>query len=208
MPRHEFALTMDLTPAFMSRYALRKVAKSRWPSIRRSLLRERGPVCEICKFTAEEPRYIDAHEVFQYPANGAVRLVRIQLLCKRCHDCKHFDHLVRLEAEGIREGGRAGVVIDHFCRVNICTKKKFYDHLTESLRYKRKLELRYSSSLLIDHVHYGPYHERVVETWQRRTQREEEAEDDWDSQFWEPLPDHEFTYTPEGELYGHREPRG
>jgi hypothetical protein len=34
----------------------------------------------------------------------------------------------------------------------------------------------------------------------------EMLEEEWDAQFWEPLPDHELIYTPEGEVYGHRLP--
>jgi hypothetical protein len=41
---------------------------------------------------------------------------------------------------------------------------------------------------------------------QRRSRLKDELEDEWDEQFWEPLPGHELVFTPAGELYGHRGP--
>jgi hypothetical protein len=141
--------------------ALRRVAPGRWPGIRKSLLRERGPICEICGFAAEEPRYIDAHEVFEYPDDGTIRLAGIQLLCKRCHDCKHFDQLLSMEKDGIRDAGRAETVIEHFCGVKGCSRAEFEDNLEASRRRSEELRRRYGSDVPADQVDYGPYDEIV-----------------------------------------------
>jgi len=142
--------------------ALHDVAPGRWPGIRNSLLRERGPVCEICGFVAQESRYIDAHEVFEYPDDGRIRLVGIQLLCKRCHDCKHFDQLLAMEKSGVRERGRSETLIEHFCRVNRCSRVEFGDNLQTSRRRSEELRKRYGSNPSADQVDYGPYQDTVA----------------------------------------------
>ena len=137
--------------------ALRHIALGAWPGIRKSLLKERGPICEICGFVAEEPRYIDAHEVFEYLDDGAIRLARIQLLCKRCHDCKHFDQLLSMEKAGVREAGRSEKVIKHFCHVNGCSRAEFENSLEASRRRTEELRRRYGSDVPADQIDYGPY---------------------------------------------------
>ena len=100
--RKPFILTMDLTPKFMSGYALRKhLSEYRWRKIiKKELVSARGLTCEICPFSANEPKHIDAHEVFEYLADDTVRIADIQLLCTRCHDIKDFAQTERLIAQG------------------------------------------------------------------------------------------------------------
>jgi hypothetical protein len=153
-------LTLTVAPIWTPP-ALRHVAPGRWPRIRKTLLKERGPICEICGFAAEEPRYIDAHEVFEYLDDGTILLAGIQLLCKRCHDCKHFDQLLSMEKAGIREAGRAETVIEHFCRLNGCSRAEFEDSLETSRRRSEELRRRYGSDVPPAQVDYGPYNEIV-----------------------------------------------
>jgi hypothetical protein len=142
--------------------ALRRVVPGKWPGIRKSLLKERGAICEICGFAAEESRYIDAHEVFEYLDDGMIRLASIQMLCKRCHDCKHFDQLLSMEAAGIREAGRAETVIEHSCHVNRCSRADFEENLQASRQRSEELRQIYGSDLSENEVHYGPYHNFVT----------------------------------------------
>jgi hypothetical protein len=135
-------LEMELTPHFMAGFSLPRVAKGRWRGIRKSLLRERGPICEICGFSAENPGLIDAHEVYEYPEDRIVRLVRIQLLCKRCHECKHLDHIERM---GRSE--RVKLLIEHFCAINKCDLKKFQKHYDASWQEKHKTQQIYGLAI-------------------------------------------------------------
>jgi hypothetical protein len=156
-----FKLMMNLTPQFMSHVNIYSVAPEIWPAIRKGLLRERGPVCEICGFVAQERRLIDAHEKFKYLANS-VLLIGIQLLCKRCHDCTHFDHLLRLETAGIRGQGRGELIVEHFCSINECSRTAFDEHYAASQLRRFELQERFGANISLKQVRWGPYQEKVA----------------------------------------------
>ncbi|HEX3754179.1 MAG TPA: hypothetical protein VHV26_03805 [Rhizomicrobium sp.] len=156
----KFKLTIDLTPNFMSEYALRKhVSDHRWRKIiKKGLITARGLACEICDFSTNETSHIDAHEVFEYLADDTVWLADIQLLCTRCHDIKDFAQTERLIAEGVKPSERRQLVLNHFCRVNECTLSEFNEHYDEGRRYVRAIERRYGPNIAHERVHYGAYH--------------------------------------------------
>jgi hypothetical protein len=118
-------------------------------------------------------------EVFEYGGDGIVRLLRIQLLCKRCHDCKHFDHLLRMENSGSREKGRSELIIEHFCRLNACSNAAFEQHFAASERVRWELERKYGPAVPEDRVHYGPYNEQIALARKRRRQ--------WHPNWWQAL---------------------
>jgi hypothetical protein len=153
-----FILKMELTPHFMAGLSLPRVAKDRWPRIRKALLEERGPVCEICGFVAENAGLIDAHEIYEYPESSVVRLVRIQLLCKRCHDCKHLDHVERMGRLA-----RVKLLIEHFCNVNQCALAGFRKHYDNAWDDKNRIQRLYGTVLGEEQINYGEYNERVIE---------------------------------------------
>ncbi len=157
-------LTMDLTPNFMSGYALRKhVSDYRWRKIiKKELVAVRGLICEICSFSTNETKHIDAHEVFEYLADDTVRLADIQLLCTRCHDIKDFAQTERLIAQGVKPPERRQLVIEHFCRVNECTPSEFNEHYDEARRHVRAIEKRYGPIIVHERVHYGDYHDNFL----------------------------------------------
>ncbi len=162
--RKKFILTMDLTPNFMSGSALRKhVGDHRWRKIiRKALVAERGLVCDICRFPARESKIIDAHEVFDYPEDGTVRLVAIQLLCTWCHDIKDFAQMERLIAQRVKRPERRQLIIEHFCHVNECPLAEFDEHYEDARRRVRAIEKRYGPVITPDQVHYGDFHDHYV----------------------------------------------
>lgn len=160
--RKTFILTMDLTPRFMSGYALRKhISEYRWRRIiKKSLAEKRGLVCEICGFSAKIPDLIDGHEAFAYLDDGTVRMVPIQLLCKRCHAIKDFAHTERLISHGV--GLNRQMLIDHFCEKNQCTLADFNEHYDEARRRVHEIEKRYGPIIAHERVHYGDYQDHYL----------------------------------------------
>jgi hypothetical protein len=184
----------------MAPYALRKVAKGRWPSIRRAALRERGSACEICGFVAQETRNIHAHEVYAYDAQSkVVSFGGVQLLCAWCHNCKDFAHFQRMEQVGLGGKLTSEFLIAHYCRINQCSRRTFDRHLKDAWQTKIKLEMAFGQDVKQEQIHYGEYHDRVMASIANRGMMRDTGE------FFDPLPGHELVYAPDGQLYGHRE---
>lgn len=201
MVQRTYPLMMDLTPFFMAPFALRKVAKGRWTSIRRAVLRERGPVCEICGFVAQEARNIHAHEVYEYDVvNKKVRFGGIQLLCAWCHNCKDFAHFQRMERAGLNGKLTSAFLTARYCRVNQCSRQTFDRHLAAAWRTKIGLELAFGQDVKQEQIHYGAYHEKAFASLAHRGMMRD------DDEYFHPLPGHELVYAPDGQLYGHHEP--
>jgi hypothetical protein len=161
---------MELVPNFMSAAALRKhVTEYTWRiRIVKRLRAERGLVCEICGFRAENPGIMDSHEVYEYSEDGSVRLSNIQILCSRCHDIKDFAQTERLIAEGHKPQARRDLIIEHFCRVNSCTLAEFKKHLSEAMCAVQELEKRYGPVLPHDRIDYGPFQDEFMKCQARR----------------------------------------
>ncbi|MEM1659388.1 MAG: hypothetical protein QXK94_10190 [Candidatus Jordarchaeales archaeon] len=136
----KFKLTIELVPTplwFSSLYNLYRNAgiPEEWRRIKAELFRKEGRKCWIC---GREDRRLEAHEFWEYDDERHVqRLVAIHHLCDLCHKVKHIGFWCyteegrrRLRSEGLSEEH----LIEHFCRVNNCSREEFEKHKNEAFR--------------------------------------------------------------------------
>jgi len=94
-----------------------------WNSIREEHIRKHGAKCEIC---GSPERPLQLHERWRYDDRRHVqRLVGFQLLCRKCHLVKHIGLAGILADRGELDYEE---LVEHFCRVNGCSKEDFRRH--------------------------------------------------------------------------------
>jgi hypothetical protein len=104
-----------------------------WTSIREKHIQTTGARCEICG-TSERP--LQLHEIWQYDdKEHTQKLLGFQLLCRKCHLIKHIG-LAGIKADT----GEVdyGVLVEHFCRVNQCSRQDFSRHRDKAFRVWRE----------------------------------------------------------------------
>ena len=144
MRGRKFKLTIELIPStawFSSIYKIYKKYNklNKWIKIKKELFEKEGRRCWICG--AENVR-LEAHEFWEYDdKNHIQRLVAIHHLCGMCHKIKHIgfwcyteDGRRQLEKEGLTRDD----LIEHFCKVNNCSRKEFEEHEKEAFRIWRE----------------------------------------------------------------------
>lgn len=113
-------LRIELIPKtawFSSLYRL--IPREVWKFIRAEHIKTAGAKCEICS-SSVKPLYL--HEVWEYDDKKHVqKLLRFQLLCRKCHWVKHIG-LAREKAD--RGELDFDELVKHFCKVNRCPKKQ------------------------------------------------------------------------------------
>jgi len=178
-------LELDATPAGLVTRPLNKVYKSVWASLRKTLLKENGVVCQVCKHVGEISRHIHCHEAYAFPDNKVVRLELVVLLCWRCHDATHFERTKRrCGPQYVQE------IAAHYREVNGgLSEKVFEQDLEKTFRRMQDIRESYGGPAAAPKIDYGPYQIRVDEFIARN--RRFEAEEDDDGEF-EMSPDHEF----------------
>ncbi|MBS7248151.1 MAG: hypothetical protein QXW47_09775 [Candidatus Jordarchaeales archaeon] len=140
MASRELKLKIELVPAplwYSSIYNIYRKAGmlDEWRRIKDELFRREGKKCWIC---GREGERLEAHEFWEYDDERHVqRLVAIHHICDLCHKVKHIgfwcytkDGKEKLAKRGLREEQ----LIDHFCRVNGCSREDFKRHIEESFR--------------------------------------------------------------------------
>jgi len=159
-------LSLDLVPAPLWGQNLRSpsvLGNKRWRRLRQGLLDAHGSTCSICG-SEEQPH---CHEVWQYEESkrrGKATLVRIEIICFKCHYVHHF-------------GLAAGVLVDegrltkrdiadlrrHFAKVNQCRVQDFDMHLIEAMeRWEQRSDKKWT-------INYGPYADLVREAVEKRS---------------------------------------
>jgi len=117
-------LEIELVPStvwYSSLYRL--LPKEMWNSIRNEIIRENGRKCQIC---GETESVMNLHEIWKYDdINQIQKLEGFILLCGMCHHIKHIGLAGILASEGKLDYNK---IIEHFCKVNKCTKKEFEEH--------------------------------------------------------------------------------
>lgn len=99
-----------------------------WKSIRAEHIKTAGAKCEICG-SSVKPFHL--HEVWKYDDEKHVqKLLRFQLLCRKCHWVKHIGW-AKIKAD--RGELDYDELVKHFCKVNKCPK-------TQKPIYHGKLE--------------------------------------------------------------------
>jgi len=140
----KFKLTIELIPSTVWFSSIYKIYKkdnklNKWRKIKKELFEKEGRKCWICG--AENVR-LEAHEFWEYDdKNHIQRLVAIHHLCGMCHKIKHIgfwcyteDGRRQLEEEGLTRDD----LIEHFCKVNNCSRKEFEEHEKEAFRIWRE----------------------------------------------------------------------
>ena len=97
---------------------------SAWKSTRKAMLEKQKYTCQICGYHTEETKYLHAHEVWaEGPESHVLCLADVQLLCNRCHDCKHIGQFLMRTPTDPEPYDR---MIMHMAKVNNCSPKVIY----------------------------------------------------------------------------------
>ena len=117
-------LEIELVPStvwYSSLYRL--LPREVWDRIRNEIITSNGRKCQIC---GETEGTMNLHEIWKYDDKSHIqRLEGFILLCKMCHHVKHIGLAGILASEGKLNYDD---VIEHFCKVNNCSKKDFEKH--------------------------------------------------------------------------------
>ena len=99
------------------------VTRSVWEKIAKETKERQDNKCGICD--DQGPR-LYCHEIWEYDdSNFIYTLVGFISLCGYCHNVKHIG-LTKIQAgQGLVD---LEAVIDHFCKVNDCTKAEYEEH--------------------------------------------------------------------------------
>jgi predicted house-cleaning noncanonical NTP pyrophosphatase (MazG superfamily) len=121
-------LTIELVPStvwYSSLYRL--LPREVWDKIRNETIKNNGRKCQVC---GETEGKMNLHEIWEYDdVKHVQKLDGFILLCEMCHHVKHIGLAGILANEGKLDYNE---VIEHFCKVNDCTKKEFEKHRTEA----------------------------------------------------------------------------
>ena len=140
MEEQKFKLTIELVPStvwFSSIYQIykRNNQLNKWRKIKKELFEKEGRKCWICG--AENTR-LETHEFWEYDdKNHIQKLVAIHHLCSMCHKIKHIGFWCYTE-DGRRQLKKEGLsredLINHFCRVNNCSREDFEKQEMEAFK--------------------------------------------------------------------------
>ena len=121
-------LEIELVPSTVWFSSLRNLLPRKiWDSIRNEIIEESGRKCQIC---GETNVVMNLHEVWKYDDDNYIqKLEGFILLCGLCHQVKHIGLAGILAKQGKLDYDK---VIEHFCKVNNCTKGEFEKHKAEA----------------------------------------------------------------------------
>jgi hypothetical protein len=128
-------LQIELVPKRLWEQNLRSsegLGKARWDKLRRELMKERGPRCEICGATGQR---LSGHEVWDYREKKTIStavLLKVAIVCVDCHDIHHWGRTTRLFEDGKITAERYKHLRKHFRTVNRCRQKVFDKHILQS----------------------------------------------------------------------------
>ncbi len=132
-----YKLSVKLIPISLWNRSIYKLLKStgkihRWRKLKDKIFEKEGHKCWICGSEGK----LEAHEFWEYDdKNHIQRLKGIHHICIKCHRVIHFgfscytsDSRNLLQKQGLT----CNDLITHFCKVNNCTPKDFFEHLREA----------------------------------------------------------------------------
>lgn len=97
----------------------RVFSKEEWDNIKNKITEENGR-CQICGETGDN---LTLDAMWNYNDNKHVqRLEGFILICEMCHYIKHLGIAETLADRGLLDYNR---LIDHFCKVNNCSREEF-----------------------------------------------------------------------------------
>lgn len=104
-----------------------------WENMRNEIIREHGKKCQVC---GETEGRMNLHEIWKYDDEKHIqKLEGFTLLCDMCHHVKHIGLAGILANQGKLDYNE---VVEHFCKVNGCTKKDFENHKRTAFETWRK----------------------------------------------------------------------
>lgn len=117
-------LEIELVPSTVWHSSLyRLLSRKVWNKIRIEIIRENGRKCQVC---GETEGIMNLHELWRYDDGKHIqKLEGFILLCKMCHHVKHIGLAGILASQGKLDYEK---VVEHFCKVNKCTKREFKEH--------------------------------------------------------------------------------
>ena len=117
----ELRLKIELVPSTVWYSSLYRLLPSEvWDNIRNGIIAKNGRKCQIC---GETKGMMSLHEMWEYDDQKHIqKLLGFILLCKMCHHVKHIGLAGILADKGELDYDE---LIEHFCRVNNCTKRDF-----------------------------------------------------------------------------------
>jgi hypothetical protein len=119
-------LEIELVPKPLWGLSLhRLLPKETWNAIRNDFIATNGRKCGIC---GETEGTMSLHEVWNYDDEKRVqKFEKFILLCGMCDHVKHMGLAGILAKEGKLDLGQ---VIEHFCKVNNCTREDLKKHMS------------------------------------------------------------------------------
>jgi len=140
MNQENFRLVIELVPSTVWFSSLHNMymesgQRSKWKKIKKELFEKEGQRCWIC---GKEGERLEAHEFWEYDDEHHIqKLVAIHHLCDECHRIKHIGLWCYTDV-GREKLARLGLskedLINHFCKVNNCSRKEFEKHEEEALK--------------------------------------------------------------------------
>jgi hypothetical protein len=127
-------LEIELVPSTVWFSSLhRLMTKKAWDGLRDEIIRERGKKCEVC---GETEGTLALHEIWTYDDKKHVqKLDGFFLLCNMCHYVKHIGLAGILANKGRLDYNK---VVEHFCKVNNCTREEFEKNKAEAFETWKK----------------------------------------------------------------------
>ena len=141
----------------------RVFSREEWNKLRDEIIEKNGKRCQICGET-EGALTLDA--VWNYDDDEHIqRLDSFIFLCEMCHCTKHFGLVKMLVDRGSLDYNE---LIDHFCKVNNCSREEFEENKSRALEvWERRSTYKWKRDL-------GKYElrkNRTVDLPQTRTQQ-------------------------------------
>jgi len=121
-------LSIELVPSTVWNSSLYQLLpRNIWNKIRNEHIARHGRKCQVC---GETKGVMNLHEIWNYDdENHIQKLDGFILLCKMCHHVKHIGLAGILASQGKLNYDK---VIEHFCKVNECSKQEFEEHKAEA----------------------------------------------------------------------------
>lgn len=115
------------------------MGQQRWSTFRRKLIEAGQDRCAVCASVEK----LNAHEVWEYvDRESLAKLLRIEMVCQKCHDVMHWGSTTRLAAEGKFRPGSIAALKKHFRTVNKCRQADFDRCLARHEAIWRKRSLK------------------------------------------------------------------
>ena len=123
-----------------------------WEDVRKAVLAACSTRCALCG--DKRKKNMHCHEIWEYDdVQNAQSLKTVIGICNMCHHVKHIGLAEILARQGKLNYDK---VVEHFCRVNECTKTEFQTHALEAFRiWDERSEKEWAT-------HFGPYNDMVM----------------------------------------------